>query len=247
MQISDLLAAAAGNPWLLVAALLTAATAVLTRVRLLTWRQRRLHDGARLLTIAVPAEVDPAGAAVFWTTAAGLLRSTGWRRLLHGPSHLAMEYLWSGRQMTIRLWLPGTVPARLAEAAVAAAWPGAGVTAASDDTTPPLPVHAAAAGGAMWPALAQELPLRDDHDTDPMRPLLALGATLRPGQHLAVQVLARPAPRRRAAAAAAAPDRMRQPGTQRRGLLDPGLLLNGVLDLFLPSSGTPRSGPPPRG
>lgn len=228
------------KPWPVAAAVVGLAAAVAARTVLLSWRRARLARGAKLLTVHAPPQADPAGAAMFWTTAAGLLRTSGWRRLLYGPAHVAAEYVWSGRALTIRIWVPGTVPAALMAAAVQAAWPAA--TTSTHDAAPPLAAGHPAAGAALWPARADVLPLRTDHDLDPLRPLLALGATLRPGQHLAVQVLARPAGARRTAQAATAPATMRQHGRPAH-LLDPAVLLRSVLDLLLPAGrGQPAPG-----
>ncbi|MEU8007476.1 type IV secretion system DNA-binding domain-containing protein [Catellatospora sp. NPDC049111] len=232
------------HPWTALAAAPALAAGWWARARLLAWRHRRLTEGAKLVTIAVPPTVDPAGSAAFWTTAAGLLRTSGWRRLLHGTPHLAIEYVWSGRALTVHIWTPGTVAAHLVATAARAAWPGS--TTTTTDPTPPLPAGHPTAGTALWPTRPDMLPLRSEHDTDPMRALLALGATLHSRQHLAVQVLARPVAGRRAAHAAAAPTRMRQPprGTM---LTDPAALLRAALDLFLPGGIRPgRSDGPVR-
>ena len=70
---------------------------------------------------------------------------------------------------------------------------------------PPTPAHrspltvADSVGGAFRPQHTDVLPLRTDHDTDPLRALLAAGATVTAGEHACVQVLARPATARRVA------------------------------------------------
>jgi hypothetical protein len=170
------------------------------------WRHRQLARGARLVAVAPPPEVNPAGAAALWTNLIGVLTPPTWRRLVYGIPHVAVEYAWAGRQLTISVWTPGTVPPGVAEAAVRAAWPGATTTTAP--AGPPIPADiVAATGGSLVPALPDTLPLAVDHDTDPLRPLVAVGALVRPGEHAAVQVLARPAPpgrARRARRAAAA-------------------------------------------
>jgi hypothetical protein len=91
------------------------------------------------------------------------------------------------------MWVPGTIPPGATEAAVRAAWPGS--TVATTDAGPPIPVEAtAAAGGALWPQQPDTIPLRAEHDTDPLRALLAAGAAVRHHEHACVQILARPAP-----------------------------------------------------
>jgi hypothetical protein len=227
------------HPWTALAAAPAAAAGWWARARLHTWQHRRMTEGAKLVTIAVPPQVDPAGAAAFWTTAAGLLRTGGWRRHLHGRPHLTLEYIWSGRALTIQIWVPATLPAHLIATAARAAWPTA--TTTTTEATPPLPAAHPAAGAAVWPARPDVLPIRTDHDTDPLRPLLAFGASLNATQHLAVQFLARPATGRRAAAAVTAPARMKQPA-RGAGLVDPATLLRFVLDLLLPGSRPARPG-----
>jgi hypothetical protein len=173
---------------------------VLVRDRLLAWRHHRFASGARWVTISPPPQVEPPSASSAWMTLAGVLTPARWTRLVYGTAHLAWEYTWAARTLTIRIWVPGTIPPGAVEAAVAAAWPGA--TAITEPADDPIPAIATVqAGGALWPQLPQVLPLRTDHDADPLRALLAAGATLRRREHACLQVLARPAPARRVAAA----------------------------------------------
>jgi hypothetical protein len=177
--------------------------------RLQAWRHRRRLAGARWLVIAAPPEVDASSAAALWTAMAGALAPTGRRqRLLLGPAHVVWEYLWVGRTLTIRLWVPGTVPEAAAENAIRAAWPSATITV-DPAPGPPIPADVAAqGGGGLWLQHPEALPLRTDHDTDPLRALLAAGSQVRNREYACVQVLARPAVSRRirhAARAAASP------------------------------------------
>jgi hypothetical protein len=190
-----------------------------------SWRHRRLARAARQVTIAPPPEVDPAGAAAFWTNLIGVLTPMTWRRLVYGIPHVALEYAWTGRQLTISVWTPGTVPPGVVEAAVRAAWPGAAATTAP--AAPPIPAGVSAAtGGALTPSLPEAFPLAVDHATDPLRPLVAAGALVRGGEHAAVQVLARPAPPGRARRARRAAAQLRH------GRHDPAShLLTGLGDL----------------
>lgn len=239
MSTSDLARSLLDHPWTALVAIPVLVGGSWAHTRLRAWQHRRLMTGAKLVTVAVPPQVDPAGAAAFWTTAAGLLRTSGWRRHVYGTPHLALEYVWTGRALTIRIWTPGTLPAHLVETAAHAAWPAAITT--TIDAHAPLPAGHPAVGAALWPARPDLLPLRTDHDADPLRPLLALGATLHSTQHLAVQVLARPAAGRRTTNATTAPTRMKQPA-RNSSLGDPAVLLRFVLDLFLP--GSTRTGRP---
>ncbi|MEU1841159.1 type IV secretory system conjugative DNA transfer family protein [Micromonospora chersina] len=188
------------RPWLGVLAATGVVGAVFARDQLLAWRHRRLATGARWLTIAAPPEVTKEAAAAFWTTLIGVLTPPGWRRRLYGFLHVAWEYTWTGRALTIRLWVPGTVPAGAVEAAVRAAWPAATMTT-TDATAPIPPTVGEKVGGAHWPQQPDGLPLRSEHDADPLRALLAAGAEVRHREHACVQILARPAPARRVRAA----------------------------------------------
>jgi hypothetical protein len=173
------------------------------------WRHRRHSRHARQVAIAPPPTVDPAGAAALWTTLIGVLTPSARRRLLFGTPHVSFEYRWAGRQLTIGLWVPGTIPHGAVEAAVHAAWPGA--TCTTTPATPPVPLAGMATGGGLVPALPDTLPLRVDHGSDPLRPLIAAGAQIRDNEHACVQILARPAAARRARRARAAAARMRSP------------------------------------
>jgi hypothetical protein len=173
---------------------------VVGRDRLLAWRHRRLAEEARWVTIAAPPEVDATSAAALWLTLTGILTTATLQRLLYGSAHVGWEYLWTGRTLAIRIWVPGTIPPGAVEAAVRAAWPGATVT--TGPAGDPIPATVGEqAGGALWPQAADVLPLRTDHDADPLRALLAAGATVRHREHACLQILARPAPPRRVRAA----------------------------------------------
>ncbi|BCY07327.1 type IV secretory system conjugative DNA transfer family protein [Actinoplanes sp. L3-i22] len=186
--------------WLgLVAAVLTVA-GVFGNDQLLTWRHRRFVTGARWVTIAAPPEVTAEAAAAFWTTLVGVLTPSVWRRRIFGYPHVGWEYTWTGRALAIRVWVPGTVPPGAVEAAVRAAWPAATMTV--EDADAPIPARAGEqAGGAHWPQHADVLPLRVEHDADPLRALLSAGAEVWHREYACVQVLARPASARRVRAA----------------------------------------------
>src|SRR4051812_38855152 len=184
------------RPWLALAAagLLLAWTAAAAGAA--RWRHRLLARDAQQITIVAPPEVEPAGAAQFWSTAYGTLHRIWWRRLLSGTPHLAYEYRWTGRALSIVVWVPGTVPVRVLAAAAQAAWPAATVTI--DAATAPIDGEVTAEqGGALLPVLAEAYPLRTDHDVDPLRQVIGAGTGLRHHEHACVQILARPASPRR--------------------------------------------------
>jgi hypothetical protein len=188
---------AIARPWLAVIAVLSLIAYVLGRDQVLAWRHRRLAAGARWMSIAAPPEVTPESAAALWTTMTGVLTPAVWRRRIFGTPHVAWEYTWSGRTLTIRMWVPGTAPPGAVESAVRAAWPACTVT--TDETAgPPIPAAVAEqAGGALWPQETDALPLRTEHEADPLRALLSAGAGVRHREHACVQILARPASARR--------------------------------------------------
>lgn len=149
--------------------LLPATVGVAAAVALVAYlaRQRRhaaLARDARTVVIVPPPEVDPGGGQALWTNLMGLLRPA-WRRLLAGQPHLAFEYTWTPAGVQIQLWVPGTVPPGLIEAAVEAAWPGARTTVAP--AKPPLPAATCSTGGKLRLARVDHYPLRHTHDTDP--------------------------------------------------------------------------------
>ncbi|MFI0352842.1 type IV secretory system conjugative DNA transfer family protein [Actinomadura sp. 9N407] len=81
------------------------------------------------------------------------------------------------------------------EKTIRSAWPGATLT-----TTPsaaPIPIDASSTGGRLVVARPEHFPLNTEHKSDPLRALLGAASGLEQGEHLAVQVLARPATGRR--------------------------------------------------
>ena len=192
----DLVTWVIGRPWLGLVAAAALAAGIAARNHVAARRHRRFADGARLVTIAPPPEVDPKSAAVLWANLHGLLTPSRWQRLAYGTPHVVWQYAWTGRELTISVWVPGTVPPGAVEAAVRAAWPAAACT--TTPATGPLPdTVTVATGGALSPVLPEWLPIEADHDLDPLRPLVSAGAQLRDREHAVVQILARhPTPRR---------------------------------------------------
>ncbi|MFC7762721.1 helicase HerA domain-containing protein [Catellatospora bangladeshensis] len=190
----------AARPWLAFSIPVLIIGGVAARDKVLAWRHTRYATGARWLTVAAPPEVTPESAQAFWTTVMGVLTPSVWRRRIYGMPHIGWEYTWTGRTLTIRVWVPGTVPPGAIEAAIRAAWPAATLTIA--DAAPPIPATVVEqVGGAHWPQSADALPLRTEYDADPLRALLSAGAEVRDREYACVQILARPAPPRRVRAA----------------------------------------------
>ncbi|MET7426630.1 DUF87 domain-containing protein [Dactylosporangium sp. NPDC005555] len=217
-------------PWLLAGTALTT-TAAAGAVRVVGERRhRRLLAGARQVRITPPPQVDPAGVVAWWATVRELLTVSAWRRLRYGAPHVAMEYRWAGRALTVVVWLPGTVPAEPVAGAAHAAWPGCSVTVADAGSPTPTPPAVTAAGGALTPVLPAWYPLLVEHGTDPMRAVIAAGAGLRGTEHACVQVLARPAAPARVRALRRAAVAVRTGRTPTGGVLDPHVWLRAVLD-----------------
>jgi hypothetical protein len=181
------------RPWLLAVVFAGVAGYVGGRNVLGSWRHGRLVRDARWVTVAPPPQVDPVGAPDLWTTLVGVLTPAVWRRRVYGTAHVAVEYIWTGRALTVRIWVPGTVAPGAVEAAVRAAWPGAAATTVP--AGPPIPLEVpAATGGVVVPALPDTLPLALVHASDPLRALVSAGAEVRHDEYACVQILARPAP-----------------------------------------------------
>ncbi|TDC66915.1 DUF87 domain-containing protein [Micromonospora sp. KC207] len=228
------------RPWLAAVAATVLVAWIAARNLVDAWRHRHHTHGARLVTIAPPPDVDPRSAGAWWANLTGVLTPSRRRRLLYGAPHVVWQYTWSGRQLLISIWVPGTVPPGAVEAAVRAAWPGSATTT-DTNPPPPIPLNAhPAVGGHLLPVYAEWLPLSTDHDTDPLRPLMSAGSQLKPAEHACVQVLARPATPRRAARARRAAGRLRS-GKTAVPAINPAAPLLWLLDAFLPATGTGRT------
>ncbi|GAA4561155.1 type IV secretory system conjugative DNA transfer family protein [Planotetraspora kaengkrachanensis] len=180
-------------------------------------RHRALATDARCVEILAPPVADLPGAEALWGNLVGLLRPA-WKRALFGQPHLAFEYVFGVGGIRIRLWVPGTVPQHLVEHAIEAAWPSA--RTAIVEAAPPVPLTGQATGGQFTIARNERLPIRDNHDRDPLRALVGAGVGMPTWQHAAVQILARPATGGRLAHGAAS---------------GPAALVRAVLDFVTPS------------
>ncbi len=214
--------------------LAAAVTAAITGRAYLRRRQHAAFAAAaRQVTILAPPQAGPAGAEALWKHLTGLLRPA-WARWRHGQPHLGWEYAWAGGDaagMSIRLWVPGTIPPGLIERAVEAAWPGAHTVTAP--ASPPLPPGAAVAGGTLRLARPDILPLSAGGDPEaPLRALAGAAASLAGGEHAILQVLARPVTGARLRKARRAARRQRSGQSAR--------LASRLLDLATPGGGASR-------
>ena len=194
-QLSHRLLAVVSSPalWLpAVAVVLAVGAAALLRL----WRQRELARGGRLIRLLAPPTVDPAGALTFWNNLIPLLRPA-WKRSLFGQPHLSFEINADAGGLSFAIWVPDAVPPVMVERAAEAAWPGARTI--SHEATPPLPEQAVATGGRLRLTRPDALPLKTDHPSDPLRPLLGALSGIEEGQAACIQLLARPVTGRRLA------------------------------------------------
>lgn len=230
---------ASTHPWIATIPTMIIAMGILTRIQVRRRRNRRLHHHAQLITITPPPEVEPPGAAVFWATMAHAIPThprswTPWHGR-HQPGrgprpHVTWEYRWTGRHLKVCLWVPGTIPAAPIQAAIRGAWPGAATTLAP--ATPPLPGGGASIGGTLTPVLPGWYPLRTDHDTDPLRTLIAAGSLLHHTETACVQILTRPASPRRRRRLRHGVATLRTPGGAARHMLDPTRWLQATITLL---------------
>lgn len=227
----------AHRPWLVAVAAGVALGVAAVRALIHRRRRQAPNRHATCITIIPPPQVDPAGAAAFWGTVAEILHA-GWRRRLReGRGHCAFEYRWSSRQLTIAVWVPGTLQTGPVQAAIRGAWPGTTLTIA--EASPPLPVNAPSVGGALVPTLAPWYPLRTDHDNDPMRTLIAAASTLRSAESACVQLLARPATARQIRRLRRGVQSLRT-GTPPGAALDPATWIRGAIDVVMDLLGPRR-------
>jgi hypothetical protein len=96
---------------------------LVARLALPRVREQRLADGARLVELAVPPELDSDGALLLWSALHDLLRPR-LARLLRGQPQIAWEVTADNGGSRFRLWIPGAVPPGLVERGLASAWPG---------------------------------------------------------------------------------------------------------------------------
>ena len=203
------------GPALAAAGLLLAVTVALVR----RGQASRFAEGARLVQVLAPPDVDPQGATTLWTNLVALLRPA-WRRALGGQPHLAFELTASDTGLTICWWVPGTIPPGLVERAVEAAWPGARTE--TIPAGPPLVGGGVATGGTLRLALPEHYPLRAEHKVDPLRPLLGALDAIGEAESACVQILARPVSGRRLTRLhkAASARRAGRPATRAARLVD---------------------------
>lgn len=174
-----------------------AAAVVLLRAVLHRRTAARGREGSAYVSIAAPPEVAPDGAIGAWRRM-GAIELRPWRRFWYGQPHVTWEYAWTGGELSVRVWVPGTVDPGIVAQAVTSGWPGAITTVTP--ATGPLPADGAIRGGHIaWNARAQT-PVEMDDPVDVLRGLLEAGPAQDPRRCALVQITVRPASRRHVAA-----------------------------------------------
>jgi hypothetical protein len=130
-----------------------------------------------------------------WNGLHGVLRRGGLAGLVSPRPHVAFEVGFSVGRLRFGLWVPAGVSAGRVARVIEAAWPGAVTEVVPAEA--PLPGGAGIAGGELRLAGPEWFSLRIDQPADPYRLLLAALAGLGSDEAGVVQVLARPATRRR--------------------------------------------------
>jgi hypothetical protein len=180
---------------------------------------RRLAEGARLVRVAVPPELDPQAAGVLWKSLHDLLRPP-LTRLLQGQPHISWEIAADRAGSAFRLWLPQAIPPGLVERALLSAWPGASLQDEKNTPTPggdgTLACCELRLSGPQWRLLG------GSEGTDPLRLVLGQLAGLEREERALVQVLVRPATAREQGRLLAVARRLRagQPLARAQRLLD---------------------------
>jgi hypothetical protein len=165
---------------------------VVARIALARLRERRLADGARLVSIGVPPEVKTEDALLLWSSLHDLIRPRI-ARLLHGQPHLVWEIAAGDAGTSFRLWIPRQIPPGLVERALTAAWPGASVTASEAPADETVPTGSERATVELVLSGPEWFPLGGTDGPDPVKLLLGQLATPDGDEGALVQILARPA------------------------------------------------------
>ncbi len=178
-----------------VSALLAVVALIVVARLVLAITRRQQAGGGHVVIVAPGPEVEPAGAEALWNGLHGVLRRSGLAGMVSGRPHVAFEAGFSAGRLRFGLWVPAGVSAGRVARVVEAAWPGAVTEVLPAES--PLPGGAEIVGGELRLAGPEWFSLRVDQPADPYRLLLAALSGLGAGEAGVVQVLARPAKRRR--------------------------------------------------
>jgi hypothetical protein len=236
-----------GHAWPVLAGAGVLAAVLAGLVWVALWRRRSVEARAgRWLEVVPPPLPAAAGGEAFWRLVATVQeRVAGRRGWGRGRAVVGVELLARRGRLRVGLWLPAAVAVAAVGDAVGLAWSGA------QARPRPVPVPPAGPVAVRWarPAGSDALPVTDptprrarpdprpDREVDPLRGVFAgMAQAAAAGQWAVVQVLARPASRRRVRAAAG----QARPGA--RLVSGPRRVVLDVLDLITPGPAAPTGG-----
>ncbi|HUY23562.1 MAG TPA: hypothetical protein VMV22_14615 [Acidimicrobiales bacterium] len=170
-----------------VAVVLAVLVALVVLVRVLA-RYRSTSTG-QLVEVDVPPAVDPRGAVSFWRNLHPVLAAR--HHLLAAPHSVAFEVTSSANGIGLRIWVPPSLSAHAVARAVSSAWPGS--RCRIEPNRPSVLRGRTVTCGELRLASPSWLPLRTDHDADPLRTILGALFTGDESDEGALQVVVAPA------------------------------------------------------
>jgi hypothetical protein len=205
------------------------------------WNRRRLAASGVRYEIALPEELDRPGLVHFFLSLGTLLR----RRLLGRTPWIGFAFVAREQRLRLDLFCSGDVPSASVKAALEEVLGGASVERAASCEL----VTVQGSDSSTCSLLAADaacLPFETDHRSDPSRMILAALAGQRVNEGAILQLLLRPAPSKARKRALAQARKLRRGGP--RSLWPAPMrfgaeLVEDVLDIFVPGSGSSRSAP----
>jgi TraM recognition site of TraD and TraG/Helicase HerA, central domain len=203
------------------------------------WNRRRLATSGVRYEIALPEEVDRQGLVHFFLSLGTLLRP----RMFGRTPWIGFAFVAHEQRLRLDLFCSGDVPSASVKAALEEVLGGASIECAA--TCKPVMARGAASSTcSLFAADAPCLPFETDHRSDPSRMVLAALAGQRANEGAIVQLLLRPASSKARKRALARARKLRHgaprslwPAPLRFG----AELVEDVLNIFLPGSGSSRS------
>lgn len=195
--------------------------------RWMSQRWRGDGSGDRILEIELPPTINPDAASLLWTNLHDLLRPK-WRRLFDGQPHLAFEYVWVGKLLVFRMWIPAAISMDVVKGALQATWPGAAVRVR--DVEPIFGDGVQVEAGRLQLRAAGLLPIETRHSVDPLRYVFAAVSELHESDSALVQLVCKPL---------TAKDRDRRLGVGDRLQGTVRHVIHGLLDLATPGGRSP--------
>jgi hypothetical protein len=205
------------------------------------WNRRRLSASGVRFEIALPEELDRQTLVNFFLSLGTLLR----RRFVGRTPWIGFAFVAYEQRLRLDLFCSGDVPSPSVKAALEAELGGASIDrAASCELVTPRSSNSSTC--SLFAVNEPCLPLETDHRSDPSPMILAALAGQSANEGAIVQLLVRPAPSKARKRALALARKLRHGG--QRSLWPTPLrfgaeLVEDVLDIFVPGSGSSRSAP----